>query len=371
MPLMTQLHDYHASHAKLVEFAGYEMPLWYSTTTEEHIAVRKDCGIFDVSHMGRFAVKGKDAPRFLEGLVPTRVQDQPNGKAFYTLFLNDRGGIMDDLIIMRRADSEFVVVVNAANAQTDMMHIRKHAPAAVDIEDITDSTVMIAVQGPKAAEVLQPLTPIELSQIKRFRFAETKISGQPALVSRTGYTGEDGFEIIFYGVTRQRQEYALSMWEKLAAASVPCGLGARDSLRLEAGLPLHGSDIDQQTDPFQADLTWVISAGKEDYVGSEAVARLKDSDPKMIRRGLVLAKGIPRHGFEVLDENATPIGTVTSGTFSPLSKRGIALCRVKTDRSGVGTGVKVAVRDSVEYGILEKPPFYDEKQYGWKRTTQH
>ena len=137
MPLRTQLYDYHAGHGKIVEFAGYEMPLWYSTTTEEHLAVRNSCGIFDVSHMGRFEVKGKDAPRFLELLVPTRVQDQPIGKSFYTLLLNDKGGIMDDLIVMRRSESEFVVVVNAANSNDDMRHIKDHAPESVDIKDVT------------------------------------------------------------------------------------------------------------------------------------------------------------------------------------------------------------------------------------------
>ena len=230
---------------------------------------------------------------------------------------------------------------------------------------------MVAVQGPTASRALQPLTPADLSQIKRFRFAETEILGQPAVISRTGYTGEDGFEIIVYGPTELHPDNALKIWEKLVAASVPCGLGARDSLRLEAGLPLHGSDIDPQTDPFQADLAWVISPGKGDYVGSEAVERLKAEGPGMIRRGLVLGKGIPRHGFDVLDENATPIGTVTSGTFSPLSKKGIALCMVKTGSAVVGTRVKVAIRDSVEDGSLEKPPFYNQSQYGWKRTTQH
>ncbi len=371
MPLRTQLYDYHVKHAKMTEFAGYEMPLWYSTTTEEHLAVRNDSGIFDVSHMGRFVVKGNGAPAFLETLVPTNVQSQAISRAFYTVFLNDNAGIIDDLIVVRRAESEFMVVVNAANSQADMRHISGHAKDDVEIEDVTDSTVMIALQGPRAARALQPLTPLELSKLKRFRSAETQVLGQPSLVSRTGYTGEDGFEIIIFDAPRQQPETAMKIWETLAGVSAPCGLGARDSLRLEAGLPLHGSDIDPTTDPFQADLGWVVSASKGDYVGSAAVARLKESGPTSIRRGLILARGIPRHGFEVMDEAAFPIGTITSGTFSPLLKKGVALCRVRAESSEVGTGIKVPVRGSVEEGQLAKPPFYDESSYGWKRSTQH
>jgi aminomethyltransferase len=366
MSKSTQLHGYHAEHAKLTEFAGYEMPLWYTTTTDEHLAVRNSSGIFDVSHMGRFMVKGAAATSFLESLVPTDVGSQPPGKAFYTLLLNDMGGIIDDLITVRLKEDSYLLVVNAANAQVDMQHITSHAPGGLGLEDMTASTAMFAVQGPKALESLQPLTDLDLGQLKRFRSAETRIMGAESLVSRTGYTGEDGFEVIVYDSTNERPEKAANVWEKLATTSTPCGLGARDSLRLEAGFPLHGSDMDQGTNPFEADLAWVLSPGKTGYVGSDAISEFRSAPPGATRRGLVLASGIPRHGFEVVDAGAE-VGTVTSGTFSPILHRGIALARVRQDHSNFGTKVSVLVRESPQEGTIVKPPFYDEQVYGWKR----
>jgi aminomethyltransferase len=368
MPKTTQLHDYHAKHAKLTEFAGYEMPLWYTTTTEEHMAVRNASGIFDVSHMGRFVVEGPSSSAFLEGLVPTAVRSQPSGKALYTLLLNQQGGIIDDLIIEKLEDDRYMVVVNAANARTDMLHMTAHALQGSEIDDRTETTAMIAVQGPKAHSSLQPLTDLDLDQLKRFRCAETKVAGVQALVSRTGYTGEDGFEVILYGTSNERPEGAMRVWEKLAATSTPCGLSARDSLRLEAGLPLHGSDIDQETNPFEADLAWVITAGKTDYVGWPALADPNSKSPPTIRRGLVLESGVPRHGFEVVGETGG-VGTVTSGTFSPILRKGIALCRVTREHSEFGARVNVVIRDSRQAGAITKPPFYDEKTYGWKRQV--
>ena len=362
----TPLHSYHSAHAKMTEFAGYDMPLWYTSTTDEHLAVRGASGMFDVSHMARFEVKGTEATGFLEGLVPTNVRTQPTGKAFYTLLLNDAGGIIDDLIIEKLSDDRYMVVVNAANAGADMHHMAAHAPGGQEINDLTSSTVMIAIQGPKAVEVLQPLTELDLGQLKRFRVAETKVAGGDALVSRTGYTGEDGFEVIINDTPNEHPEKGMRVWEALAEKSTPCGLGARDSLRLEAGLPLHGSDIDQSTDPFQADLAWVISAGKSGYVGFDRLADPASRQPQFIRRGLVLGSGIPRHGFEVVDSSGS-VGVVTSGTFSPIIRQGVAQVRIRRDRSDFGTRLGVKIRDSLAEGAVTKPPFYDEQLYGWKR----
>ena len=366
----TQLYPYHRDHAKLVEFAGYEMPLWYTSTSDEHMAVRNRCGVFDVSHMGRFSVKGQAAGGFLEGLVPTQVQSQPSNKAFYTLLLNEKGGIIDDLIITKLGEADYLVVVNAANAGTDMAHMRKHLPSGdVQIDDITESSAMIAVQGPQAASVLQPLTPVDLGKVKRFRCAATQVHGQPSIVSRTGYTGEDGFEVIVLGTTVAAPEAALAAWDSLVKASAPCGLSARDSLRLEAGFPLHGSDIDQDTNPFQADLAWVVSAEKTGYVGFDALSAARRAPPGVVKKGVVLDRGIPRHGFDVIGAGSDRIGFVTSGSFSPVLKKGIALCRVRSESSESGSGVQVRVRDSLEGGRLVRPPFYDETSYGWKRSA--
>jgi len=366
----TQLYGYHADHAELTEFAGYEMPLWYTTTTEEHLAVRNRSGIFDVSHMGRIEVSGEGATEFLEEMVPTQVRQQPEGKAFYTLLLNERGGIIDDLIIMKLDRDRYMAVVNAANAEADLLHMKAHAPSAgVGIENPTSSSTMIAVQGPESQRALQPMVDMDLSQLKRFRCAETKVLGLVSIVSRTGYTGEDGFEVIIRGPTNENPEQALRVWEGLAAVSTTCGLGARDSLRLEAGFPLHGSDIDQDTDPFQADLAWVISAGKGGYVGSSAIAGLSARPSDVVRRGLVLGQGIPRHGFKVL-ARSEPAGIVTSGTFSPVIRKGIALCKLKRESSDLGAQVAVQVRESRQPARIVKPPFYDESLYGWKRASK-
>lgn len=366
----TQLHSYHAAHAKMTEFAGYDMPLWYTTTTDEHLAVRNASGIFDVSHMGRFETRGSRATGFLEGLVPTNVGSQPPGKAFYTLLLNDKGGIMDDLIIERLSEDRYMVVVNAANAESDMRHMMAHAPGGLEMEDVTASTAMVAVQGPGATASLQPLTDADLGEIKRFRCAETRVSGERTLVSRTGYTGEDGFEVIVYGTSVERPEGALRVWKAIAATSTPCGLGARDSLRLEAGLPLHGSDIDQSTDPFEADLAWVMSAGKSGFVGCDALADPAARQPATVRRGFVLDSGIPRHGFDV-EDGSGKVGVVSSGTFSPILRRGVAQCHVRRDVSAFGTRLSVRVRDAPIDGTITKPPFYDEQLYGWKRQKSN
>ncbi|MGP8126030.1 MAG: glycine cleavage system aminomethyltransferase GcvT [Nitrososphaerales archaeon] len=363
----TQFYRYHSDHAKLTEFAGYEMPLWYTTTTDEHLAVRNSSGIFDVSHMGRFMVRGEPAAAFLERLVPTQVQKQPVGRAFYTLLLSDQAGIIDDLVILRLREFGFMLVVNAANAGTDMDHIKKlEPPEGVEIEDLTGSSAMVAVQGPKAQQVLQPFTDLDLGQLGRFRCSETKVLRQRSIISRTGYTGEDGFEVIILDASNDHPGKATEFWERLVAASKPCGLGARDSLRLEAGFPLHGLDIDQQTDPLQADLAWVLSPGKSGYVGSKAVSDLRTKPLGVVRRGVIVEQGIPRHGFDVFG-GSDPVGKVTSGTFSPILRKGIALCRLRPGGTEPGARVRVAIRDSAQEAQTVRPPFYDERLYGWKR----
>jgi len=353
---------------KLTEFAGYEMPLWYTSIIEEHLAVRNNCGIFDVSHMGRIRVKGKGSGALLERLTPTNVQSQQAGKSFYTLLLNEAAGIIDDLIIMKKAEDEFLAVVNAANRDRDLDQIVEHAAGKdVDIDDQTNVSAMIALQGPRSAGTLQPLTAIDIASLKRFRCVGAEMLGSPCTVSRTGYTGEDGFEIIVHGATLEEPKPALALWNELAKSARPCGLGARDSLRLEAGYPLHGSDIDEKTNPFEAGLSWVLSAGKTNYVGFEVVSELKGSSPSTVTRGIILDQGIPRHGFDVLDDGGK-VGTVTSGSFSPILRKGIALSKVKASVPEAARAW-VMIRDTKSGGRFAKPPFYDEKLYGWKRQS--
>jgi aminomethyltransferase len=365
---ITQLHDYHKKKAKLAEFAGYEMPLWYSSTLEEHMAVRNYAGAFDVSHMGRIVVSGRHSTDLLERLVPTNVATQPVGKSFYTLFLNEEGGIIDDLIIMKLSDSHYLLVVNAANSAIDLNHILHGSEGLeVDVNDITSDTAMIAVQGPSSRTVLQPLVGINLAELKRFRCTETTITGHPCIISRTGYTGEDGFEVIIHGVNTRDPSKALHVWDEITKAAKPCGLAARDTLRLEAGYPLHGADIDTNTNPFEAELSWVISPEKQGYIGYRAIATAREVQPRRLRRGLILEEMIPRHGFEVVLPNGKKVGEVTSGSFSPVIKKGISLAYLDVFHAEPGESVLVRVRGVDAPAHVVRPPFYDEKVYGWKR----
>lgn len=367
----TPLHDYHAQHGKVVEFAGYDMPVWYTSIMDEHLAVRNHVGIFDVSHMGRIIARGPDAGRLTESLVPTRSSSQPPGKSFYTLFLNPSGGIIDDLIIIKRAEDDYLFVVNAANKEKDLAHMmRQSTKYNVNLEDITDQTTMIAIQGPEASQALQGLTEQKLLEIKRYNHVMARVGQSAATITRTGYTGEDGFEIILYDSGLESNAIATSVWNDLAAKAKPCGLGSRDSLRIEAGLPLYGSDIDESTNPVEADLAWVISREKSDYVGYDSIAGHLGNQPHRLRRGIVLEDKIPRHGFAVTSEKGEKkVGYVTSGTFSPIIKKGIALAYIEQAYSSANQSIEVIVRDTPTPGKVVKPPFYDDKMYGWKRIT--
>jgi aminomethyltransferase len=366
----TQFHAYHKQNAHMTEFAGYEMPVWYTSISDEHLAVRNSCGVFDVSHMGRIHIAGPGSGRLLERLVPTNVVSQPRSKAIYTILLNDNGGILEDLIIMKMSEGDYLVVVNAINTATDLEHILNYSEGLdAAIQNVTESSAMIALQGPDSAKILQPLTTADLSELKRFRCLETQVSSHDSTISRTGYTGEDGFEIIMHGMTKENLPEALSVWENLARVAKPCGLAARDSLRIEAGYPLYGADINTETNPFEADLAWVVSAGKEGYVGSEAVARAGEAGLGRVRRGMVLDEKIPRSGYDVLNSTSDLIGKVTSGTFSPILRKGIAMGLIADTGSVFGGPVRVKIRDAIVGASIVQPPFYDEKLYGWKRQS--
>jgi aminomethyltransferase len=363
----TPLYEFHRTHGKMVEFAGYDMPIWYTSTIEEHMAVRNRAGIFDVSHMGRVDVTGSDAARFVESLFPTGIGKQPNGKSVYTLLLNKDAGIIDDLIVLKVEERRYLLVINAASRAKDIRHMEEvGAGLNFELDDITEATTMIAVQGPLAVEALQPLTPLPLAEVKRFTHSLSTVKGIPTVISRTGYTGEDGFELIVHDAATG----AMGVWEALMKGATPCALGARDSLRLEAGLPLYGSDMDESTNPLEADLGWVISKDKQSYVGWQRLASLMQAGPAKVRRGIVMDERIPRHGFKVTDAAGTETGVVTSGTFSPVLKRGIAMGYVKTPSPQVGDAVKVVVRDVPSSGRIAKFPFYDDSQFGWKRKPQ-
>jgi aminomethyltransferase len=365
----TALFDYHQKHAKLTDFAGYEMPLWYSNTPEEHLAVRNRAGIFDVSHMGRAVLEGPDADAFMDSLLPTTASSQPPGKSFYTLLLTERGGIIDDLIVVKWGSNSYLLVVNAANTEKDLKVIEDRSRGYdVTKSDVTSNSTMIAVQGPSALGVLTSVVHEDLSVVKRFRSINTNIGGLRATVSRTGYTGEDGFEIILHGSGADNPAPALHFWEELARNATPCGLGARDSLRIEAAYPLYGLDIGEETNPYEAGLDWVISRDGHRFIGSDSLAQMSTSGQTRARKGVILDQGIPRTGFSVLNMKGEALGAVTSGTFSPILRKGIALCYLRKETSEPGTPVEVRVRDSAVKAQVVRTPFYDETKYGWKRT---
>jgi aminomethyltransferase len=345
--------------AKLIEFGGWQMPLQYSGILDEHRAVRERAGVFDLSHMGELIVEGEAAAT---GLAAALVSNPPAlavGRAHYSMICNEGGGILDDLIVYRLAEDRFMIVANAANAATvsDALAERLRERRAI-LDDQTLATALVAIQGPLAADVLRPLTDVDLSALRYYAIAEGHVAGTPALVARTGYTGEDGFEIF---VETARGE---AIWDALLEAGrdrgvVPCGLGARDTLRLEAGMPLYGNELDQDTNPFEAGLGRVVKLDKpDDFVGRAALEKVAASGPAKQLVGLaVRGRGIARHGYPVLaGERRT--GVVTSGTQSPTLGLPIAMAYVAPADGQPGTILAAEIRDAQVPAEVVPLPFY-------------
>ena len=374
----TQLYEYHREHGRLIEFAGFEMPVWYEGIIPEHNAVRNAVGIFDTSHMGRMRAEGPDAERFLNYVVTNDVSALEPGRGLYTVMCNERGGIVDDLIIYKLTPNHFFVVYNASNREKDFKWFLRHSEGFdVELKDVSDEIAMIAVQGPKALRTLEKISSRPLSDVERFQIVELELSGVEAMAARTGYTGEDGFEVFIFDATPDRPEKALKVWDSLLEAGEefgikPCGLGARDSLRLEAGLCLYGNDIDESINPLEARLRWVVKFKKpSDFIGREALLRIREEGVKRFRVGIKMEeRGIPRKGYEIWDgEGRQKIGVVTSGGYSPTLNVGIAMGYVPREYRKLGTPVKIDIRGRLAGGkIVKFHPFYDETKYGWRRV---
>ncbi len=364
----TALHDVHVKMgAKMTEFAGYHMPLWYSKITEEHMAVRKAVGIFDVSHMGDLIIEGKDATEFLSFALPTDQSKKDDFQCSYSAFINHRGILIDDTIVTRINENRYLVVPNAATA--DIIYHWLHSLSAgydIEIKNVTEDYTCIAVQGPYAEKTLQKLVDYDLSKIKFFhaavmdykglKFENNELSGEKLFVSRTGYTGEDGFEIVF------PNKYAERIWNDLLEAGKeygikPCGLASRDSLRLEKGFLLSGQDFEPHHEPrtpLEAGISWVIDWDHE-FIGREALLKMKEEKKYDVFRGFVVeGRGIPRHGSEIFD-GETKIGYLTSGTLSPVLGKGIGLGYIKRKYMKVGTEVLISVRGKKVKAKVTKP----------------
>ncbi|MEM3030150.1 MAG: glycine cleavage system aminomethyltransferase GcvT [Candidatus Micrarchaeia archaeon] len=326
--------------AKMVEFGGWEMPVQYSSIIEEHDAVRKAVGLFDVSHMGEIEVKGENALAFIQHIITNDASKLADGQALYSPMCNERGGVVDDLLVYRRKADDFFIVVNASTTDKDWAWMNAHNRQGAELRNISSEVAELALQGPKAQATLQKLTDFNLSSIAYFHFAEFPVAGVPCLVSRTGYTGEDGFEIYF------SPEHAEKMWHALMEAGAefgikPCGLGARDTLRLEAGLMLYGNDITDDITPLEAPLAWTVKFDKGDFIGKGA---LLANPPKRKLVGFeLLERAVPRHGNEVF-VNGKQFDVVTSGTFSPTLGKPIGFCFVPVDLP-LGSQIQIKIRE--------------------------
>jgi aminomethyltransferase len=358
MSRRTPLYEAHrALGARCVDFAGWEMPLSYTGIAEEHVAVRERCGLFDVSHMGEIELRGPGALQACQELTVNDVKRLQIGDAQYSLLCNERGGIIDDLVVIRTAQECYLLVVNAANTARDLEWIRGRVGARAEVVDRSDALGLIALQGPLAEVVLRTLTPLDLGSMRPFTAREGLVAGVRALVSRTGYTGEDGFEIMVEaGAARE-------VWDRLVEAArhkggVAAGLGARDSLRLEAGLPLCGTDMDDGTTPLEAGLAWVVKLAKGEFVGRAPLAAQAAAGPRRRLVGLQLDEpGIPRHGYAVWagDER---VGEVTSGAKSPTLGTFIGLAYVSADVASRGTPLAVEIRGRRLPARVVERPFY-------------
>jgi aminomethyltransferase len=340
--LQTPLHDRHVElGARMVPFAGWDMPVQYAGVIPEHLAVRRDAGVFDVSHMGELEVEGPRAAELLQRTLSNDL-DISQGEAQYTLLTNERGGIVDDLIVYRTGECSYLLVVNAANRDADYAWLKEREIRGSDVRDVSDDCALLAVQGPRAIERLglPPAAP--------FTFAETTIDGVEVMVNRTGYTGEDGCELLCMS------EDAVQLFDAvLERGVVPCGLGARDTLRLEVCYPLHGNDIGPDTDAISAGLGWVCHLDKE-FEGVEALRRVKEEGPEQRLAAFVMEeKAIPRQGMAI--EGG---GEVTSGTHSPLLDVGIGMGYVPTEQAKPGTELTIDVRGRGRRARVVKKPFY-------------
>jgi aminomethyltransferase len=372
----TQIYEIHKKMAKMTEFAGFEMPLWYKGITEEHLAVRNSVGVFDVSHMGRVIITGKDALSFLNYVITNDVTILTPNSALYSVMCNENGGIIDDFVVSRLEEEKFMLVPNATNREKDYNWLVKKAEGfKVKIEDISDHVAMFAVQGPNAEKTLQKICTADLSKIERFKCATARLADVEVFLSRTGYTGEDGFEVYIWNAPLNKPDNALKVWNAILEAGKPfgiepCGLGARDTLRLEAGLCLYGNDIDENTTPLEARLGFVVKFQKDNFIGKSALLKQKEEGVKRRRVGLqMVGQGIPRQGFKIYNDKGENIGHVTSGIFSPLLKRGIAMAYIQAQQAQEGNIVNIEIRGKPAKAKIVPFPFYDAEKYGYKRKA--
>lgn len=359
----TPFYNKHVSlGAKIVEFAGFQMPVMYSSIMDEHMTVRTKAGLFDVSHMGEFLVEGNDAEAFLNYLTLNDVSVLDDNQAQYSAMCYPDGGIVDDLIVYRLEKEKYMMVVNAGNIQKDFEWVKTNLKGKVSVKNASDDYALLALQGPESVQILKELVNFDPESLAFYHFRQDNVADIPMIISRTGYTGEPGFE--FY----HKPEDGDALWDALFQAGkafglTPAGLGARDTLRLEMKYCLYGNDIDETTNPLEAGLGWITKLDKKEFIAKESLLKIKESKPDRKLVGFVLKeRGIPRHGYPVYHESEK-VGIVTSGTQSPSLKEAIGLAYIRRDLSKKGTEIEIGIRTKKMKAEIVKTPFVDSKPY--------
>ena len=354
----TCLYDKHVALGALISpFGGFDMPIQYSTIIDEHNAVRQHCGVFDVSHMGEVTVKGRDAERYVNHIFTNNVTGAPDGQIFYGMMCYENGGTVDDLLVYKMGDQDYFLVINAANIDKDWAWMQQHAEGFdIDLQNCSDYYGQLAVQGPEAEAVLEEVLGLSCKELVFYTTKTLDVEGETIIVSRTGYTGEDGFEIYGSHAFIQRQ------WDKLMESGrcKPCGLGCRDTLRFEVGLPLYGDELSDDISPVMAGLSMFCKFDKEEFIGKEALAKQKAEGVKQRVIGIELKdKAIPRHGYSVLCQGEK-VGEVTTGYNSISTGKSVCMALVDTPFAKLGTEVEVQIRKKTFPGVVVKKRFYDK-----------
>ncbi len=374
----TQLYDWHKEHGDVIPFAGWEMPVRYSSIREEHMAVREAVGIFDTSHMSRIFVKGAQATEFLQSITTNNVNKLKINGGQYTTCLNEAGGIHDDLMLYRIDEDEYIWVTNADNGPKILAHLLNHSKGIdVKIDNRTNEIAMIAVQGPKALSLLSKMSGRDMDEFGRFTCNPLTIAGYDTFLCRTGYTGEAGAEVLVMNcpLSDEGKKLAIGFWNELLNQGAefdikPCGLGARDSTRLEAGFVLYGHEIDEETSPIEARIPYAVKFKVEPhYIGYDVVRSHKKEGVKKTRIGFVMIdRGIPREKYPIL-HNGTEIGMTTSGGISPISNKGIGMGYVPPNAVDVGDIIEIDIKGRHRRAEITKWPFYNPEKYGETRTV--
>jgi aminomethyltransferase len=341
----------------MTDFAGYEMPVEFAGVVEEHLTVRTRSGLFDVSHMGELLVEGAAAESYLQKLTPNDVSRLAVGQAHYSALLTEKGTFVDDLLVGRTGDRRYLLVVNASNVDKDFAWMEARRPKEASLSNVSDDYALLALQGPESAAILGHLTDVDLGAMKYYRFAEGRVMGEEATISRTGYTGEDGFEILVAAGAGEKVARGL-----LDRGASPIGLAARDTLRLEAKMALYGNDIDEDHTVLEADLEWIVKWQKGDFVGREALLRQKERGISRKLAGFEMVdRGIARHGYPVFASGA-PSDTVTSGSFAPFLKKNIGLAYLPVASSSPGSEIEVEIRGRRAKAKVVPTPFYKRER---------